>query len=181
MDLGKLAPWHWFRSESARTPAPAAGERPLSASPDPWRSFRALQQEMDRVFEQFFRGGMPAVFGGDSAVGFFAPALNIAEDDRSYRVELELPGLEAKDVNIELDDGVLVVRGEKKFEREERKERYHRIERSFGQFQRMLDLPEDADAEKITANFKNGVLTLTVPKRADRAGDRRRSIPVQAG
>ncbi|MDW8480201.1 MAG: Hsp20/alpha crystallin family protein [Xanthomonadales bacterium] len=177
MELGKLAPWNWFRSEGTRRPEERSAER-LPTS-DPWRAFRSLQQEMDRLFESAFRGAWPAALEGDR--GWFAPALDIAEDEKSYRIELELPGLEAKDVSIELEEGVLIVRGEKKLEREEKKDRYHRIERSYGQFQRMLDLPEDADAERIEASFRNGVLTITLPKRAERAAEKRRRIPVQSG
>lgn len=180
MDLGKLAPWNWFKSESSRAPERAAANVPV-AFRDPWQGIRELQREMDRVFEQFFRGGPLSAFEGEMGRGFFAPVLDIAEEEKGYRIELELPGLEAKDVSIELEEGVLVVRGEKKLEREEKKDRYHRIERSYGQFQRVLDLPDDADPEKIAANFKNGVLTITLPKRAERAEDKRRRIPVQSG
>ncbi|GIX32244.1 MAG: heat-shock protein Hsp20 [Lysobacterales bacterium] len=180
MDLGKLAPWNWFKSESARSAEREGASVPVVFR-DPWQGIRELQREMDRVFDQFFRGGLPSAFPSEFGRGFFAPALDIAEDEKGYRIELELPGLESNDVSIELEDGALIVRGEKKLEREEKKDRYHRIERSYGQFQRILDLPDDADAEKISANFKNGVLTISLPKRAGQSEEKRKRIPVQSG
>jgi HSP20 family protein len=92
------------------------------------------------------------------------PAVDVHEDDARYTVSVELPGSKKEDVTVELEGDVLTIRGEKKSEREEKKERAHYVERRFGSFSRSFSLPQDALAEKIDASFQEGVLTLTIPK-----------------
>lgn len=93
-----------------------------------------------------------------------SPLMNIAETDNSYRIEAELPGVDKKDVSIEIHDNVLTVKGEKKGFNEEKKEQYHRVERSHGSFVRSVGLPSDIDAEKISAKLEDGVLHIEVAK-----------------
>jgi HSP20 family protein len=99
------------------------------------------------------------------------PAVDLSEDENEITVKAELPGLEAKDVELTLDQGVLTIRGEKKFEGEEKKENYHRIERSYGSFVRSVPLPRAVKSDKVKAKFDKGVLTVTMPK-AEKAQSR---------
>ncbi|HBR06435.1 MAG TPA: Hsp20/alpha crystallin family protein [Desulfovibrio sp.] len=103
------------------------------------------------------------------------PAVDVSEDDKEVTVKAELPGLEAKDVELTLESGVLTIRGEKKFEGEEKKENYHRIERSYGSFVRAVPLPREVKSDKVKAKFDKGVLTVTMPK-AEKAETRNITI-----
>jgi HSP20 family protein len=94
----------------------------------------------------------------------FAPAVDVTEDDDEYTVTAELPGIDKKDVTIELHEGMLTIRGEKRSEREEESEQRRHVERCFGTFSRSFSLPPDADGEHVKANFENGVLRVKIPK-----------------
>ncbi|MGH8311077.1 MAG: Hsp20/alpha crystallin family protein [Steroidobacteraceae bacterium] len=104
-----------------------------------------------------------------------APAVDLAEDEKSFVVTIELPGVKREDVTVELQDDVLSIRGEKKSEREEKKDRSHWVERSYGSFARSFTLPPTAVAEQMVASFKDGVLTIEIPKR-EQAKSRQISI-----
>jgi HSP20 family protein len=104
---------------------------------------------------------------GRAASGRLAPSVDISEDDGNYIVTAELPGTKREDVTVELEDDVLTIRGEKKNEREEKKEKRRFVERSYGTFSRSFTLPANADAEKVSASFKDGVLTVTIGKRPE--------------
>ena len=108
----------------------------------------------------------------------FAPAIDVSENDAQYSITAELPGGTKDDVQVELHDGVLTIRGEKKNEREEKKEKRHYVERTYGSFSRSFRLPGNADAERLQASFKDGVLTITVPKTEEA---KPRTIAVKAG
>jgi HSP20 family protein len=130
----------------------------------PWRSsaFGNFRDEMDTLVERFF--GRPlAESNGETDV--WQPRCDIEETDKEILVKTDLPGVDPKEVDISLRDNVLTIRGEKKEEKEEKKKDYHRVERFTGQFYRELALPAEADAEKISANSANGVVTVTIPKR----------------
>jgi len=92
------------------------------------------------------------------------PALNISEDEKNITVEAELPGMESKDIDLSLQNNMLVLQGEKRFENEKKEGNYHRIERSYGSFSRTIPLSSAVDEDKVKASFKNGVLTVTLPK-----------------
>ena len=92
------------------------------------------------------------------------PAVDVAESDRAYKVHAELPGIDEKNVEVKVTDGVLTIKGEKQEEKEEKKKDYYLSERSFGSFQRAFQIPNGVDLDKIEANFKKGVLTVTLPK-----------------
>jgi HSP20 family protein len=92
------------------------------------------------------------------------PSVNISENDKEVKVKAELPGLEAEDIDISLRNNTLILQGEKKFEDEETKDNYHRIERSYGRFYRAISLPAEVEAEKIKAKYKKGVLEVKLPK-----------------
>lgn len=106
------------------------------------------------------------------------PSLDIAETDKAWTVSIEIPGVEEKDINLEVENRTITVSGEKKRETMEQDENWHRVERSYGSFQRVLSLPEDVDENKIDASFKNGVLTLTLPRDA-KANSNRKTIKIK--
>ena len=103
-------------------------------------------------------------FWGRRGAAQFSPATDITEDDRHYIVTAELPGMKRSDITVDVHDGVLSIRGEKKSEREEKTEKRRYVERSFGSFSRAFTLPSDADESKVEASFKDGVLSVTLGK-----------------
>ena len=129
--------------------------------------FSALKAEVDSLFDSFI-GGLPAfsgMFGSSGGRGFaLTPHMDVTETDNEIVVEAELPGIDEKEVSLSLQDGVLTIRGEKKHERDEEKENYRMMERRYGSFQRSFAVPDGVDTDKIEAHFKNGVLTITLPK-----------------
>ncbi len=122
--------------------------------------FVSLQQEVERLFDDFARG-FPT-FGSANLI----PSMDVTETDKEIELTAELPGLEEKDVQINLADNVLTIRGEKKAEKEEKNKNYRLVERSYGSFSRSVELPAGIDADKITAAINNGILKVTVPKPA---------------
>jgi HSP20 family protein len=123
--------------------------------------FSALRREMDRVVDSFGREfGWPAA----GQPGAAAPSIDVSETDSEIKVEAELPGVDQKDVEVIVADNLLTIKGEKKAEKEEKKKDYHLIERSYGGFARSITLPFVAEPDKAKASFKNGVLTVTLPK-----------------
>ena len=136
----------------------------------PWRrrtgtELVSLQERINRMFEDFFRGFPMAPWREEQLE--WAPALDVGETDEAIQVTAELPGVDPKEVDISLTDDVLTIHGEKKAEKEESKRDYHRIERSYGSFTRTVKLPASVDAEKVEATFKDGVLTIVLPKREE--------------
>ena len=105
----------------------------------------------------------------------FVPAMNLTETDGEFQLTAELPGLDAKNVDVNVENNVLTIRGEKKEEHEKKEEKRHLWERAYGMFERSLTLPSKADGAKVKAAFANGVLTVTIPKRAEGTG---RKIPI---
>jgi HSP20 family protein len=127
---------------------------------DPLRDLARLQDEMSRLFDD----RLPQVSG--ESVGW-APRCDIFEDEEGVSLRFELAGVEPKDVDIRFENGVLTLRGERKMEKEEKREHYHRVELSYGTFTRSFSLPGTIDPEKIRAESKNGVLTVLLPKRPE--------------
>jgi HSP20 family protein len=123
--------------------------------------FSSLQREIDRVFSDFSRGvpAMPDI--GRSAMSF---KVNVAETDGAVEVTAEIPGVESKDIDVQLRDGVLTIKGEKKIEKDEKDKDFHVVERSYGMFERSFTVPADVDATKVGASFDKGVLKVTLPK-----------------
>ena len=143
--------------------------------------FLSLHREMNRLFDDVLRGtGLPGTAGSQGQRGagnFINASMNVSETDKEFRVTAELPGVTEQDIDVSLDDDVLTIRGEKKFERTDEKENFHFVERSYGTFQRSLRLPYPVDPEQVQASFENGVLTVTVPKTGRQ--ERSRRIQVQ--
>ncbi len=123
--------------------------------------FSSLQREIDQVFRDFTRG-MPALTEPRNAM--MAIDLNVAETDKTVEVTAEIPGVDIKDIDVQLKDGVLTIRGEKKSEKEEKDKNYHLVERSYGMFERSFDLPVEVWADKVEASFDKGVLKVVLPK-----------------
>jgi HSP20 family protein len=134
--------------------------------------FMSLHRELNRLFDGVFRGSLGATSGGSQG-GAMVPHIDVSETEKEVRVCAELPGVSEKDVDVTLDQDVLTIRAEKRFERENEKENYHVSERSFGTFQRMLRLPFAVDPGQVKANFENGVLTVTLPKGNEQQRSRR--------
>lgn len=116
------------------------------------------------LFQDFFGEIEPSRNGLWSNVTEFNPRINVSETELAYKVTAELPGLEEKDFDVTIEENLLRIKGEKKAESESKDEHYHRYESSYGSFERMLRLPEAIDSEAAKASFKNGVLTLEIPK-----------------
>lgn len=132
---------------------------------DPFRDLFALQDQLFRTFDSAYRN--PAREEEQSMVATWSPAVDVFEDADGIMLKLELPEVEAKDVDIQVEGNTLTVKGERKLEREEKRENYHRIERTYGTFARTFTLPTTVDAEHITAESKDGVLRLVLPKKAE--------------
>lgn len=139
--------------------------------------FLSLHREVNRLFDDVLHG--PAQ-GAQSSAGSFIPAhLNVSETANDIRITAELPGVNQDDIEINLDNNILTVRGEKRFERADEKENFHFVERSYGTFQRSVQLPYRVDPGQVQARFDNGVLTVVVPK--SRMQDPSRRIQIQGG
>src|SRR2546421_12767373 len=100
----------------------------------------------------------------DITIADWEPLADITEDDKEYLIKAELPDVKKEDVKVTVENGVLTISGERKFEKEEKKKKYHRVERAYGSFMRSFSLPDQADASKVKAEFKNGMLTVHLPK-----------------
>jgi HSP20 family protein len=150
MAFNKLVPWKKQNEMSRRE----------DRSSDP---FTSLQREMNRLFDQFTSGlGFDMEYRGQP--GTWAPMVNVSENDKEVLVEAELPGIDEKNVEVTLTNDTLTIRGEKKEEKEEKGKNFYRMERSFGSFHRDIALPNAVETEKVDATFKNGVLTVRLPK-----------------
>lgn len=138
--------------------------------PDGWRSFRS---EMDRLFDRFSFPSLRRMFEMEpgwrpmSTFSFSAPAIDMSEDDKAYKITAELPGLDAKDVDVSVSGNTLVLKGEKRQEKEEKNKNYFFSERAYGSFQRAFELSTTVDRDKIAADYSKGVLTITLPKTAE--------------
>ncbi len=172
MDIKKWVPWNWFKKEEENTgnivPVQrAVAQGPADTSGNPFEQF---QYAFDRLFNQAFRGldlfpsGLNRPLMPNIIDGILKPTLDLSASEGEYTVTVEIPGVDEKDVKIEIADDHLTIRGEKKQEKEVSKKNYYRMERAYGAFQRVLSLPDDADQDHVTATFKKGVLTVTMPR-----------------
>ncbi|OPY09605.1 MAG: Spore protein SP21 [Syntrophaceae bacterium PtaB.Bin095] len=142
--------------------------------------FFSLQREMNRIFDDFFQGWDVAPFAGPSArLAAFHPSIDVKESDKEISVKAELPGLEEKDVEVLLDNETLTIKGEKKEEKEDKGKGYYHVECSYGSFHRVIPLPAGIDQKKVQAQFKNGVLNITLPK-AEEAKAKGKKIPIKS-
>lgn len=184
MDIKKLAPWNWFQHEGEKSTllpdkVSRFGSQPERSFNDPFQRLDAI----DRIFDEAqgeSRWALPALnhlltpLAGSDMV---KPYMNIGANDKEYTITVEVPGVREKDIALELSGNCLVIKGEKKQESEDRKKNYYRMECSYGSFRRTLTLPEDAVDEKIDATFKDGVLTISIPRK-DRPSKESRKIQI---
>jgi HSP20 family protein len=141
---------------------------------DPFRDLRGLQDEMNRLFSSTFTRG-----GDDEMMrGAWNPSVDIFENKNEIVLEAELPGMKPEDVEISIENNVLTIRGERKFEKKDEGDNFHRVERSYGSFTRSFTLPPTVSSENCNALFENGVLRLTLAKREEA---KPRRIEIKAG
>jgi HSP20 family protein len=132
---------------------------------DPFRELEAMSNHLNRLF------GAPLAKAGDEQLRRFdfTPACNISETEDRYEVTAELPEIRREDVHVTTEDGVLTIQGERKAEREEKSKKFHRVESSYGSFLRRFQLPDNADETRVEALFKDGMLTVRIPKTVEQA------------
>ena len=130
---------------------------------EPFRELSALQNRMSRLFEEQYGGGRE-----DSlTAGSFVPPVDIYEDEQSVQLKLEVPGVDEKDLDVKVENNTLTVTGERKFEKEEKQENFHRVERRYGSFHRSFTLPTTVSTEDVQADYDHGVLKIRLAKRAE--------------
>jgi HSP20 family protein len=131
---------------------------------EPFREFSTLQDRMNRLFRESYNEG-----GRDESLttSSFAPAVDVYEDEHNVTLKIEVPGIDEKDIDIQLENNTLTVHGERKIEKDEKEENYRRVERQYGSFTRTFTLPLTVDGEKVSANYEKGVLKITLPKKAE--------------
>jgi HSP20 family protein len=139
----------------------------------PWTGMSNLKQELERFFGPFGELKLDEF----PALGDWAPSMDVAETKEALVVKAEVPGLDPKDIQISLQEQYLTIKGEKTREMTDKEERYHRVERFYGSFARSVRLPVGVDGSRVTASFKNGLLTVTLPKTAAAKGT---TIPIKA-
>lgn len=148
-----------------------------SAPAEVWAPFESLRREIDRLFDDFGGGlwRLPSRRSVFDVVPFWSrepkwpamPAVDFSDTEKAYEITAEMPGIDEKNIEVKVVNGVLTIKGEKEEDKEEKKKDYYLRERNYGSFERSFQLPDGVDADKIEANFKNGVLTLTLPKSAE--------------
>jgi HSP20 family protein len=131
---------------------------------EPFSNLLTAQRDFDRLFKEAFN---PFVSEGDLSTRTWAPPVDIYENENDIVLKAELPGIDPKDVEVKVEDNTLYLKGERKFEKEVKNESYHRVERSYGSFARSFSLPNSISTDKVKAEFKDGLLTLTLPKREE--------------
>jgi len=131
---------------------------------DPFREFSTLQDRMTRLFrESYGPEGREETLNNTS----FAPPVDVYEDEHSVNLKIEVPGVDEKDIDVRIENNVLTVHGERKFEKEEKQENFRRVERQYGSFTRTFTLPSTVDAEKVAASYDKGILKIALPKKAE--------------
>jgi HSP20 family protein len=159
-----MAPWRWGKDLALRK---ETEDYPIAT----------FQRAINSLFDDFFRGVDFAPL--EDGLSRFNPRVDMTEDDKNVTITAELPGLDEKDIELNLSKDILTIKGEKKEEKEEKgKERYY-MERSFGSFQRMISIPSEVDTTKVDATFKKGVLNITLPKLA-KAKETQKKIQIKA-
>ncbi|MDH4212243.1 MAG: Hsp20/alpha crystallin family protein [candidate division WOR-3 bacterium] len=125
---------------------------------EPFRDMLSLRADMDRLFSSLFGGAY------EEREGLWAPIVDIEEDNDSIMVKAEIPGMSKEDIRVSVQSNILTITGERKRESETKNKTFHRIERTYGKFSRMITLPTDVDSDKVKANYKDGILSITLPK-----------------
>jgi len=131
---------------------------------DPFREFSSLQDRMNRLFRESYG---PEGREESLTTSTFAPAVDVYEDEHNVNLKIEVPGIDEKDIDVRIENHVLTVHGERKFEKDEKEENFRRVERHYGSFTRTFTLPSTVDSEKVSANYDKGILKITLPKKAE--------------
>jgi HSP20 family protein len=128
------------------------------------RDFSTLQDRMNRIFRESF-----GPEGSDEALttSNFAPPVDVYEDEHNITLKIEVPGIDEKDINVTIENNTLTVRGERRFEKDEKEENFHRVERMYGSFTRSFTLPNTVDPEQVSAHYEKGVLKIRLSKKAE--------------
>ena len=158
-----LTPWNWFKKEEEQTQPVRV--RNLATNTD--HRLSRLHYDLETLFDQVFQGFPLSLSGREQkgpVGGKLMPQVDITESQKDYTITIEIPGVKENDIDLSLLDGNLTIRGEKREEHENHDKHYHRIERSYGSFRRILSLPADADENTIKAKFADGVLRITIEK-----------------
>ena len=129
---------------------------------EPFRELTSLQSRVSRLFEQQYANGQESL-----TKGAFVPPVDVYEDEHGIQLKLEVPGIEEKDLDVKVENNVLTISGERKFEKEEKEENFRRVERRYGSFVRSFTLPNTVNTEDVTADYSNGVLKVKLAKRAE--------------
>ena len=175
MKLKKLAPWNWFKKEEEMTHTVPVklGDQGKTYFPEhQYEPMVRLHRDIDQLFNHFFRGfaspapGNTMPFSSLTQSVLFKPQVDLSASEQEYVLTVEIPGVNEKEISVDISGGTMTIKGEKKKEKEEKEKDYYRIERQYGTFQRVLSLPEDVDQDNIKAKFKNGVLTVLIPRKA---------------
>lgn len=129
---------------------------------NPWKEIEEMEKRLSTVF------GRVPVAGGEKkeaiTVAEWSPLVDITEDDKEYVIKAEIPEMKKEDIKVNVNEDVLTISGERKYEKEEKGKKYHRVERAYGSFMRSFTLPEDTDGSKVSAEYKDGVLKVRLPK-----------------
>jgi HSP20 family protein len=188
MELKKLAPWNWFKNEDEidHTVPVKHGDKGRIYAGRHHDPMVQIHRDIDQIFDQFFRGwdfprtGGFGNFPSFTADSLFKPKVDLSAAEKEYLLTVEIPGVNEKEVMVDISNNTMTIKGEKRQEKEDKDKNYYRIERSYGAFQRVLSLPEDVDQENIRASFKNGVLSITMPRKALPAGEVKK-VEITAG
>lgn len=171
---------------ATKLPVKTETTSPPSAPAQEWRPFESLRSQVDRLFHDFETGFLKSPFYRDvdnfwrRDLAFpVTPAVDVVEKDNAFELTAEIPGLDAKNIELSLADDVLTIKGEKNEEKEEKTKDRYISERRYGSFRRSLQLPSSVDPTRIEANYRSGVLTVTLPKSAE-AGKKQTLIPISA-
>ena len=169
---------------------PVQTDKTTSSALHPWRPLESLRREIDQLFEDFGLGTLRSPFRRSlfdvdpfrRAKAAFSgmPAVDVTETEKGYKVVAELPGMDEKNIEVKITNGMLTIKGEKQEEKEEEKQDYYLRERSFGSFERTFPVPDGVELDQVDASFKKGVLTVTLPKTAG-AQKTEKKITVKAG
>ena len=129
---------------------------------DPFREFTTLQDRMNRLFRDSYSEGQEAL-----TTSSFAPPVDVYEDEHNVTLKIEVPGIDEKDIDVRIENNLLTVHGERKFEKEEKEENYRRVERQYGSFTRSFTLPNAVNTETVQANYEKGILKIQLAKKAE--------------
>jgi HSP20 family protein len=178
-NFAKKLPVHTDEDKTSRQPM----------AQDPWRPLEKLRQQVDHLFEDFNRGSVLTPFRrglfdvepfwSRDFIGRSLPAVDITEKDESFEITAELPGMDQDNIELTLSNGNLIIKGEKKEDKEEKRTGYHLSERHYGSFQRAFSLPKGVDTDKIEASFNKGVLSISLPKRPEAISADKR-VPIKS-